>query len=255
MVQRCSRFRAGMPQNKSLLARVNFWFTPCFAGKSHNPMKLLANIAGVRPGPQALIQSHSGGRRLASLRYAPPAVTNPNISFIRRLALALATFLRILASGSYAARILQLESAQAPAAAEAEPVVHPEKPARDLRPALQVLSVLQREGRLIDFVQQDIITFSDSDVGAAARVVHDGCRRALKRIAKLVPVHEDAEGHSVTVPAGYDAASLQLTGNVSGQPPFRGTLRHRGWRAKDLTLPDVIGETDCTVLAPAEVEL
>jgi hypothetical protein len=182
-------------------------------------------------------------------------VTNPNVSFIQRIVLALAAFFRILASGTYAARIMQLESAQEPTAAKPDATIHPEKPARDLRPALQVLSVLQREGRLVDFVQQDILTFSDSDVGAAARVVHDGCRRALRRLVQLVPVHDAAEGHSVTVPANYDATSLQLTGNVSGQPPFHGTLRHRGWRASGLTLPDLIGDLDCSVIAPAEVEL
>ena len=183
------------------------------------------------------------------------AVTNPNVSFLQRFALALAAFFRILASRTYAARILRLESAQEPARAAPDVTVQPEELTRDLRPALQVLSVLQREGRLVDFVQQDILTFSDTDVGAAARVVHDGCRRALKRIVQLVPVHDDAEGHSVTVPAGYDATSIQLTGNVSGQPPFRGTLRHRGWRAQELTLPEIIGDADCLVIAPAEVEL
>ena len=182
-------------------------------------------------------------------------MTKPNVSFIQRIALALAAFFRILGSGTYAARVMQLEIAQEPKPAEQDAATQPEKPTRDLRPALQVLSALQREGRLIDFVQQDILTFSDSDVGAAARVVHDGCRRALRRIAQLVPVHDAAEGHSVTVPAGYDATSLQLTGNVSGQPPFRGTLRHRGWRANELTLPEIIGDTDCSVIAPAEIEL
>jgi hypothetical protein len=131
----------------------------------------------------------------------------------------------------------------------------PDQPARDLRAALQLLSALQREGRLIDFVQQDILTFSDSDVGAAARVVHDGCRRVLQRIVQFNPIVDEPEGHSVTVPSGYDAISLQLIGNVSGAPPFRGTLRHRGWRASGLTLPEIIGDTDCTVITPAEVEL
>lgn len=140
----------------------------------------------------------------------------------------------------------------APALATA---TEPEQRARDLRPALQLLSLLQREGRLVDFLQQDILTFSDSDVGAAARVVHDGCRRALHRRVQLAPVLDDAEGHSVTVPAGYDATSLQLTGNVSGAPPFHGILRHRGWRVKELTLPEIVGAGDCAVIAPAEVEL
>ncbi len=126
---------------------------------------------------------------------------------------------------------------------------------RDLRPALQLLSLLQREGRLVDFVQQDILSFSDADVGAAARVVHEGCRRALQRVTQLSPVRDDAEGHSVTVPPGFDATSLLLTGNVTGNAPFRGTLRHRGWRAEGFTLPEIVGDSDLTVIAPAEVEL
>jgi hypothetical protein len=184
-----------------------------------------------------------------------PTVAEPTVSFFRRVTIALQALFRILANGRYAARILQLESEPQAAvpvlAAEAESA----QPARDLTPALQLLSTLQREGRLVDFVQQDIVTFSDSDVGAAARVVHDGCRRALQHMVQLEPVRSDAEGHSITVPAGYDATSLQLTGNVRGSPPFRGTLRHRGWRASRFMLPELVGDVDCTVIAPAEVEL
>ena len=183
------------------------------------------------------------------LRYAPPAVTQSRVSLLQRIALAIQSFIRILGNAKYAARVLQLEAPAlvAPAAAD--------RPARDLRPALQLLCALQREGRLVDFLQQDILAFSDADVGAAARVVHDGCHRALQRIVQIVPIHDAAEGHSVTVQAGFDATSLLLSGNVSGSPPFRGTLRHRGWRATELSLPDIIGDVDCTVIAPAEVEL
>ena len=170
---------------------------------------------------------------------------------MQRIALAIQSFFRILGNANYAARVLQLESSTQ-ASAEPAPAVCL---ARDLRPALQLLGALQREGRLVDFVQQDILTFNDADVGAAARVVHDGCRRALRHMLEIVPVHDAAEGHSVTVPAGFDATSLQLSGNVSGSPPFHGTLRHRGWRARGLSLPDIVGDADCSVIAPAEVEL
>ncbi len=185
----------------------------------------------------------------------PPAVTQSTGSFSQRIALAIQSFFRILGNAKYAARVSQLEVSpqlDKPALAAAEAG---DRPARDLRPALQLLCALQREGRLVDFVQQDILAFSDADVGAAARVVHDGCRRALQRIVQIVAVHDAAEGHSVTVPAGFDATSLLLSGNLSGSPPFRGTLRHRGWRASALCLPDIVGDVDCTVIAPAEVEL
>ncbi len=184
----------------------------------------------------------------------PPIVTEQTPSLLQRVALAVRAFLRIVANAQYAASIQRVGTkAQLPTpkvAAEPAP-----KPTRDLRPALQLLSALQREGRLVDFLQQDILTFSDADVGAAARVVHDGCRRALQRMVQIVPIHEALEGHSVTVPAGYDATSVVLSGNVSGSPPFSGTLRHRGWRANGFALPEAVGDTDCAVIAPAEVEL
>lgn len=183
------------------------------------------------------------------------AVTESSPTFLHRIVIAVASFFRILANAHFASRVRALSSAnENPKAHDPEPTrpVHVE---RDLRPALQLLSLLQREGRFVDFLQQDILAFSDADVGAAARVVHEGCRRALQRVAQLAPVQEDPEGHSVTVPSGFDATSLVLTGNVSGSPPFHGTLRHRGWRAQGFSLPEIIGDSDLTVIAPAEVEL
>jgi hypothetical protein len=183
-----------------------------------------------------------------------PVVTEHAPSFTQRLALAVRSFLRIVADAQYAARVRRVGSELELPAPKVAAAPAP-KPTPDLRPALQLLGALQREGRLVDFLQQDILTFSDADVGAAARVVHDGCRRALQRMVQIVPIHEASEGHGVTVPAGYDATSILLSGNVSGSPPFSGTLRHRGWRARGLTLPEAVGDADCAVIAPAEVEL
>jgi hypothetical protein len=121
--------------------------------------------------------------------------------------------------------------------------------------ALQLLSLLQREGRLVDFLQQDIAAFSDSDVGVAARVVHDGCRRALGAHAAIEPVLREDEGSRVQLEAGFDADEVKLVGDVRGQPPYTGVLRHRGWRASRLELPQIVGGHDARVLAPAEVEL
>jgi hypothetical protein len=128
-------------------------------------------------------------------------------------------------------------------------------PDREYRSGLFVLSSLQREGRLIDFLQQDVASFSDEEVGAAARVVHAGCAKVLKQYFDIEPASRSAEGESMTVPQGFDAQRIRLTGNVTGQPPFKGTLKHHGWVAKEIRLPAVPESLDAKVLAPAEVEL
>ncbi len=120
--------------------------------------------------------------------------------------------------------------------------------------ALQLLALLQREGRLIDFLQQDVAEFPDAAVGAAARVVHDGCRKALASHLEIKPVRGEREGGSVTIDV-VDPNAVKLVGNVSGNAPFRGTLRHRGWRVESVKLPSVVEGYDARVLAPAEVEL
>ena len=121
--------------------------------------------------------------------------------------------------------------------------------------ALFLLAMLQREGRLLDFLQEDVTGFSDADVGAASRVVHSGCRKVLQQYVPLKPVLTQAEGESVTVPAGFDANRYRLTGNVSGQAPYKGSLKHHGWVTEGLSLPTPPTSIDLKVLAPAEVEL
>jgi hypothetical protein len=115
--------------------------------------------------------------------------------------------------------------------------------------------VLQREGRLVDFLEEDLSGFPDASIGAAARTVHAGCKRALEEYFRLEPVLKDAEGAQVTVPRGFDAAAIRLTGNVVGEPPFKGSLRHHGWRAREVKLPPPRDGVDAALLAPAEVEL
>jgi hypothetical protein len=121
--------------------------------------------------------------------------------------------------------------------------------------ACQVLGLLQREGRFVDFVMEDLAGAKDADIGAAARVVHDGCRKALRDHFELVPVRGEDEGSRVEVEPGFDPSKIRLTGNVVGDPPFKGTLAHRGWRADKVTLPKMSKDHDPTVLAPAEVEI
>ncbi len=124
--------------------------------------------------------------------------------------------------------------------------------------AVQILSALQREGRLIDFIQEDLDIYEDAQIGAAVRSIHEGCRKAISEHLELKPVYEqEEEGAEVTVKPGFDARAVRLTGNVAGDPPFRGVLRHRGWRVVRLELPSQVTEQNETnwVLAPAEVEI
>jgi hypothetical protein len=120
--------------------------------------------------------------------------------------------------------------------------------------ALRLLGLLQEQGRLVDFLEEDLAPYPDDQIGGAVRAIHEGCRKALHAQFALEPVLRGAEGEDVTVDAGFDAAAVRLTGNVAGAPPFRGVLRHGGWRATSATLPERQG-IDPRVIAPAEVEI
>ena len=121
--------------------------------------------------------------------------------------------------------------------------------------ALQLLGLLQREARFVDFIQEDVAPYSDAEIGAAARVVHGGCRKLLAEHFTLAPVRAEAEGSRVTLAAGFDATAVRLTGNVVGQAPFTGTLGHRGWRVTEARLPQLTDDKAAAILAQAEVEL
>jgi Domain of unknown function (DUF2760) len=166
-----------------------------------------------------------------------------------RLWLALVCLFRVIFDPEFAARVARLRQAlPAPPSQPSLPGARPDA-------ALHLLAVLQREGRLIDFCEEDVSAFSDADVGAAARTVHAGCRKVLRDGLELAPIRTEPEGSQVQVPAGFDPAAVRLTGNVVGAPPFTGTLRHHGWRAARVRLPPPPAGQDGTVLAPAEVEL
>jgi hypothetical protein len=121
--------------------------------------------------------------------------------------------------------------------------------------ALALLALLQREGRLVDFLREPLDGFSDADIGAAARDVHRGCRKVLDQHLSLEPVMPGEEEAKVAVPKGFDPAEIRLIGEAKGEPPFRGTLRHHGWRVVDARLPILADGVDRRVIAPAEVEL
>jgi hypothetical protein len=142
------------------------------------------------------------------------------------------------------------QAVAAPAApTAAAPPAEPEGAA-----AFRLLALLQQEGRFVDFVNEDLTPYADEQIGAAVRGIHEGCRKALAERVAFEPVLRVAEGETVTLEPGFDAAAIRLTGNVAGAPPFRGVLRHAGWRVVRGSFPGRRGQ-DLNLIAPAEVEI
>src|ERR1700722_17290672 len=115
--------------------------------------------------------------------------------------------------------------------------------------------LFQEKGRLVDFLMEDITPYEDSEIGAAARVIHQGCRQVLQEYFNISPISEAAEGAQVTVPAGFSADQFRLVGKLSGEPPFTGTLLHKGWKTEFVKLPRIVNSDRLPAIAPAEVEL
>jgi hypothetical protein len=121
--------------------------------------------------------------------------------------------------------------------------------------AVQMLALLQRDGRLIDFLVENISPYPDAQLGAAVRTIHEDCRKVLEHYVKLEPILNSEENQPVTVQGGFDPAAIKLLGNVRGEPPIRGLLRHKGWHVKEVNLPPLSQGSGRMVIAPAEVEL
>ena len=176
-------------------------------------------------------------------------MTEPKPSFIQRLGLAW----RTLIDATFAARLERVARGEVPPAAIPKPA--PALKATEPQSALQLLGLLQQEGRFVDFLQEDVSGFADAEIGGAARVVHEGCRKALMEHFTLEPIRGEAEGNRVTLQEGFDASAIRLAGNVVGSAPFTGTLIHRGWRVAEVRLPRISEGHNVRVVAPAEVEL
>lgn len=191
------------------------------------------------------------------------------MGFGKRLSYAFRCFFSLLSSGEIpediARELVKLPppvtpTPPPPAPIPAAPIERPLEPpveslVESVDRAVQMLALLQRDGRLIDFLTEDIAPYSDAEIGAAVREVHQSCRQVLEHYLKLEPVIASEEGRPVTVEAGFDPATIKLIGNVTGQPPLRGLLRHRGWRATQVTLPPLPDGAGRSIIAPAEVEI
>ena len=167
------------------------------------------------------------------------------------MALAAALLLIILVS-----RGVRRE-AEPPRADTAKAMPVPEASNQAEAEIVSFLATLQERGRLVDFLMEDVTTYDDAQVGAAARVVHEGCRAALQEHFKIRSVREENEGSSVTIPVGYAADEYRLIGNIRGAGPFSGTLVHRGWKTEGVKLPRIlrVNSDRLPTIAPAEVEL
>ncbi len=155
-----------------------------------------------------------------------------------RFVLAVRSFWHVLTDAEFASRVEPLFS-RAPSG-----------------PDLRILAVLQRDGRLIDFLQENLDGYSDPQIGAAVRDIHRGCRKSLDEYLTIEPIIDAPEEQRVTVPNDFDPAAIRLVGNVNGSPPFQGVLKHHGWRVKSVQLPVLpAARDDTSVLSPAEVEI
>ncbi|XOV78824.1 MAG: DUF2760 domain-containing protein [Aestuariibacter sp.] len=171
-------------------------------------------------------------------------------SFFSRLAIAF----KLIFSGQYAQSILQPSAAETLEDAPAEVTEKAPQPV-NYDSALQLIAILQKDGRLIDFIQEDVNQFSDEQVAAAARVVHQGVKKALNDHVQFSPATKEPEGSAITLNKDFDRNQYRLTGNINGEGPFHGTLIHKGWCVDKVVLPEIVSDTDLTFIAPAEVEV
>ncbi len=178
-----------------------------------------------------------------------------SIPWWRRIGLAFSVFFRILFDARYAVSVAGAPLTPPEPSSERRAPEPPVLPESTETAALVLLSLLQSEGRFVDFIQQDIAGFPDADVGAVARVVHSGCRKVIASHLSIAAIRGEAEGQRVALEPGFDPSRIKLTGNVAGEGRLSGVLRHRGWQATDVHLPTVVDRAGSRVLYPAEVEL
>lgn len=148
----------------------------------------------------------------------------------------------------------QAPASASPTAAAPKPKAAPPAP-KPTNEAVRLLTLMQRDGRLVDFLLEDISALPDAQIGAAVRDIHRSCRKVLQEHVELEAVVPQNEDEPITVEPGFDPSAIRLAGNISGEPPFKGVVTHRGWKLKELKLPPVPAGQNTTIVAPAEVEV
>jgi hypothetical protein len=179
---------------------------------------------------------------------------------LNRILLAFRCLFNILFHGELSSETLNVmkltrrAGAPAPSKSSTAAAAAPAPVVRTSDGALQMLAIMQRDSRLIDFLMEDVAAYSDDQIGAAVRELHDQCRDSIARYVTLAPVIDGVEGTYAKSP-GSDASLVKFIGNVPAQPPAGGTLRHKGWRATKVDLPAPPARQDASVIAPAEIEI
>jgi hypothetical protein len=177
---------------------------------------------------------------------------------LSRISLAFRCFFNLLFQGTLSPAVLtalnltRREATPAKATA-AKPAAAPTA-AKTSDGALQILGILQRDSRLVDFLMEDITSYADDQIGAAVRELHDQCRDSIARYVTLQPVIDGVEGTFAKAPS-TDPNVVKFIGNVPAKPPAGGTLRHKGWRAVKIDLPALSAKQDAAIIAPAEIEI
>jgi hypothetical protein len=177
---------------------------------------------------------------------------------LSRILLAFRSFFDILFGGRLSDGVLAglglSKRAPGPASVSKAATPPPAPAVKTSDGALQILAILQRDSRLLDFLMEDLTSFSDDQIGGAVRELHDQCRDAIARYITLRPVIDGVEGTFTQAPS-KDPNVVRFVGNVPATPPSGGTLRHRGWRAVKVDLPSLVAGQDTVILAPAEIEI
>ena len=211
-------------------------------------LPLVVNGAAVKEGP-----SWSRGRSYSSRWPSPIAVVLGGL-FLIDVKLHAGSMGRFFQARAMAKRWLSDPDFHA----KVEALSAPPKPVPPPKPSaepLWLLALLQREGRLLDFLLEDVAGYSNEQIGAAVRDIHRQCKKALADHLVLEPVVPAAENDRVEVAAGFDPSAIRLTGNVAGSPPFRGNLLHHGWRVREIKIARPPEGQDQFVVQPAEVEV
>jgi hypothetical protein len=174
---------------------------------------------------------------------------------LSRISSAFSSFFGILFEGELPGEVAEEFGYARKAEEKPAPASAPQPEVRTSDGALQMLAILQRDARLIDFLMEDIAGYSDDQVGAAVRSLHEQSRSALKRYVTLSPVIDAVEGTRTQI-GKNDPNSVKLIGNVPANgKASQGILRHKGWRVEKVDLPKIQASQDAKVLAPAEIEI
>lgn len=231
---------------------VNGFLWVCFH-KGSQMISVLSQLADQPPELTGFLEEVTRYKLLAETYFLPLSA-----GFFVLFSIIFWLFLRITNAGLFkkAQQPLAVEKKKrlADVAVDSQKIAK-EKTEQDQRLFLYLLSLLQREGRLLDFFSENLDLYEDEQIGAAVRSIHQNCKKVIDKNLSPRPVVDLNEGEEITVESDFDPNAIKLTGNVTGDPPFKGVLRHKGWQVQKLELPTLSSGQESKIIAPAEVEI